>query len=140
MSVVVEKINRGEVLDLISQVEDVSLTEGDKEKFRQSLVLTTTVWAGVADGKLVCVWGLVPPTLLSDSAYLWLYTTEAIKGHVFLFIRHSQIAIKAMLELYPTITGVTRIGNARSLRWLKWLGAEFGEPNGLLLPFVIRNK
>ena len=140
MTVAVEKIGRGEVMDLISQVEDGSLTENDKETFRRCVEQTTQVWIGLADGKLVCIWGLIPPTLLSDTAYLWLYTTEAIKGHEFLFVRHSQIAVKAMLKLYPTITGITKIGNEQTLRWLKWLGAEFGEPNGLILPFTIRNK
>ena len=140
MTVAVEKIGRGEVMDLISQVEDDSLTENDKETFRRCVEQTTSVWIGLADGKLVCIWGLIPPTLLSDTAYLWLYTTEAIKGHEFLFVRHSQIAVKAMLKLYPTITGITKIGNEQTLRWLKWLGAEFGEPNGLILPFTIRNK
>lgn len=104
------------------------------------LMRTTTIWAGFAAERLVCIWGLIPPTLLSDRAYLWLYTTEAIGEHVFLFIRHSQIAVEAMLLEYPIIVGHAAVGNDRAIRWLKWLGAVFDPPEGRLIPFTIRGK
>ena len=45
-----------------------------------------------------------------------------------------------VLEQFKSIVGVVLMGNKRSIRWLKWLGAEFGEPNGKLIPFTIRKK
>ena len=140
MTVAVERIDRRQVMDLISQVDEVSLSEDEKVTFRRCLVQTTTVWMGLADGKLVCIWGLIPPTMLSDTAYLWLYTTGAIRGHEFLFVRHSQRAVEGMLLLYPNIIGITRVGNDQTIRWLKWLGAVFSEPSGSVLPFTIRKK
>ena len=140
MTIAVEQIDRRMVMDLISQVDDVSLSDQDKKTFRQCLIQTTTVWTGLANGKLVCIWGLIPPTLLSDTAYLWLYTTEAIRGHEFLFVRHSQIAVKGMLELYPIITGITKVGNDQTIRWLRWLGAKFLAPVNGILPFTIRKS
>lgn len=127
-------------MGLISCAEGASLTTGDKAIFEQHLLMTTSLWTGFYNNVFVCVWGLIPPTLMSEQAYLWLYTTEAIKSHEFLFIRHSQIAVEEMLKEYPVITGITTVGLTQTIRWLRWLGATFGEPNGRALPFVIRKK
>jgi hypothetical protein len=94
---------------------------------------------GKIDGKLICIWGVVPTTLLSDKAYLWLYTSPDMKGHEFLFVRKSQIAVKKMLEEYGELWGHTLRSNKKAIRWLEWLGAKF-EPNGDMLDFTIRKN
>lgn len=98
---------------------------------------STTVYVGKVDNKVICSWGLVPPTVMSDQAYLWLYTTEALEEHKFLFVRHSQRVIERILEEYSTIVGHVVMGNDLAFRWLKWLGATFGEPRGKMVPFRI---
>jgi len=98
------------------------------------------VWLCMQDDKIICVWGLIAPTLLSDRAYLWMYTTKYMQEHVFTFVRHSQRALEAALERYPIIVGHTLIGNDKAIRWLKWLGAKFQEPQGQALPFYITWK
>jgi hypothetical protein len=45
-----------------------------------------------------------------------------------------------MLQRYPTIVGNCIVGEYKSIRWLKWLGAKFGRPEGNKVPFVIRAK
>ena len=125
---------------MISSTEGINLSEIEKRMFDRYLLATSSVWVGMVDGKLVCTWGLIPPTLMSEAAYLWLYTTENVKSHEFLFIRHSQRMVEKMLEEYPALTGHTTVGWDQTIRWLRWLGAEIGEPQGKLLPFVIRKK
>ena len=83
-------------------------------------------WIGAVDGKIACVWGLIPPTLLSDIAYLWLYNNELVTQHKFAFVRHSQIQMERMLKLYPNIIGDCVYNNTTARRWLEWLGAKFG--------------
>jgi len=95
---------------------------------------------GMVDGKIACVWGLIPPTLLSNKAYLWLLTTDIVAEHKFLFVRHSQRYVEEALKQYPIIVGDCLIGNASAMRWLRWLGAEFGEPDGGRIPFMIKAK
>lgn len=112
----------------------------DMEKFMFCAEATRDYWIGMKDDELVCVWGLIPPTLLSSRAYLWLYTTPALEGNEFVFVRHSQRAVQEMLRQYPIIRGHATIGAERSLRWLRWLGARFFEPDKGLLPFEIRKR
>jgi hypothetical protein len=48
--------------------------------------------------------------------------------------------VEKLLESYERIVGVTDIGETQSIRWLKLLGAKYGEPDGKVLPFEIRRK
>ncbi len=98
------------------------------------------VWIGKKDDEVLCFMGLIPPTLLSDRAYLWLQTTPAMQDHVFTFVRHSQLLLAEMLKEFPLIVGHCEASQTKSIRWLRWLGAEFGTPIGRAIPFEIRAK
>ncbi len=95
--------------------------------------LSSDLFAGFWSGKLVCIWGLIPPTLLSSSAYLWLITTPEAKTHWLAFARRSRQAVQNMLKLYPIIYGTCLEPNAKD--WLQWLGAQF---NGST--FILRDR
>ncbi len=107
---------------------------------RDCLYRSIEVRYGFVDDELACVWGLIPPSLLSTTAYLWLLTTDVVEDHKFLFVRHSQRWIEQALKTYPTIIGDAVAGNDRGIRWLRWLGAEFGEPEGKRIRFMIRKR
>lgn len=94
-------------------------------------------WVGAVDNVVACLWGLIPPTLMSDQAYLWLYHNELVVEHKFAFIRHSQVQMQRMLKLYPNIVGDCLVSNASGRQWLTWLGAKFHTPQGPLVPFHI---
>jgi hypothetical protein len=104
--------------------------------------LSGQAWAGYIDGRFICCWGLVPPSVFSNTAYLWMHFSSAETTWVdlFVFIRRSQIEIQRMLRRYETITGDCEITNDKALRWLRWLGAEFFAPHRGLRPFVIRRR
>ena len=140
MTTSVSRVLRGQITELISLLDDGKLTDSEVEVFNRFMHISAQMWAGSVKGKLLCIWGLVPPTLLSDRAYLWLHTTEAAAEHEFILVRRSQIEVKKMLEAYPRIVGQCLIGETRSIRWLKWLGAEFGDPDARFVPFVIERK
>lgn len=138
MRVKIEKLERHQTVWFPDAKHGASYNE---KLLRTCIRLSYVLWEGSVDGELACMWGLIPPTLLSNRAYLWLYTTELIKDHQFLFVRHSQRVMEEMLKEYPIIIGHSSINADRSIRWLRWLGAEFGEPiSNNLVPFIIRKK
>lgn len=123
-------ISRGSILD----PKEAGILE-----FCQSL--SAEVWTGYVEGKLICCWGLIPPTILSNQAYLWMHCTPAVREHQFLLVRHSQQIIEQMLERYDRIVGDCQIGASDSIHWLKWLGAEFDNANDRdYCSFIIRKK
>lgn len=134
MTTVIRRIGPHEAADLVG---DVAYPKGE---INRHLLSTTHIEAGYVDGILVAIWGLIPPTIVSNQAYIWVYTTAGLEGHEFIFVRQSQKVVKKFLEEYDTIVGVTEVGEDRSIRWLKWLGAEYGVPQGKWKPFVIRRK
>lgn len=124
-------------LDLASLI----LTPEEAQIMSRCTKLSSEVWTGIIDGQIVCVWGVAPPSLLSEQAYLWLYTNDMIKGHEFVFVRHSQRVIEDLLKRFKLIVGVCSLEAKQSIRWLKFLGAKFGESeDGKYIPFQIRKK
>lgn len=130
MSVVIADASKDVVRQLISMPNHAEILDRCLER-------TQDMWVGWHNSVPVFAWGLIPPTLLSSSAYLWMVSIDEAEEHQFVLVRHSQIAMKKMLERYETIVGHCEVGEARSIRWLKWLGAVFGSPDGNLLPFTI---
>lgn len=116
------------------------MTNSQKDIIEHSLTMTESLLVGLIDEKLACVLGLVPPTLMSNQVYIWLYTTEAAKEHQFTFARQSQILLQEIFKSYDTIVGHCDALATNSVRWLKWLGATFEKPDGRKLSFVIRKK
>ena len=140
MNAIISEVTPAQTRQLILAYRRDGLPKHEKKTLDYCLTFAQHIWIGQLDHVLVCAWGLIPPTLLSTTAYLWLFTTEAVKEHQFLFIRQSQRAMEEMLKLYPCIVGHVSIDNPQAFRWIKWLGASFGEPEGRLVPFVIRKK
>jgi hypothetical protein len=117
--------------------QNMVLDENDERTMDFCLLMSTVMWAGFIRGKLACIWGVIPPSLMSDQAYAWLNTTEVLKGHEFIFVRHSQMVFDELLEEYPSVVGHVIMGADKAYRWLRWLGAEFGPPQGMVVPYRI---
>jgi hypothetical protein len=127
------------VREVISKSEFAGVA-GAENTLRECLYRSTVRMAAYIDDEPACMWGLAPQSLLSNQAYIWLLTTDIAAGHKFLLVRYSQIFVQRALENYEMLTGHCEAGNLAAKRWLKWLGAEFGEGDGKRVPFVIRRK
>ncbi len=127
-----------EIWDLIFFEHLSMLSSVDQETMERTLRNSSHIWLGLDDNRALGLWGLIPPTLLSDRAYLWLYTTKYLDDHKFMFIRHSQRAVQEMLEQFPLIVGNTLASNIKAIRWLRWLGAEFVPSDNPVLYFEIK--
>ncbi len=138
MSAKVETKDRESIFRLIISSRCGRMTDKDQQNLMHCLSYSNQVWVGTVDGKFVCAWGLILPSLLSENAYLWLYHTEAVNDHKFLFVRNSQRAVAEMLKTHPVIIGHVDVRNEDSVRWLKWLGATLSEPTNHVSPFIIR--
>lgn len=112
----------------------------DDQIMKSCLKQSPIVWESSIDGEGACIWGMIPPSLLSDRAYIWLYTTEVADQHTFILVRQSRLMLEEMLKEYAVLYGFCKIDDPRAIRWLKWLGAEFGEPDERKIPFQIRKK
>ena len=127
------------IADVVRRSPVSHIPEAEKI-LRECMRRSIEVRYGMLDGEVACMWGLIPPTLLSEAAYLWLLTTDIVAEHKFLFVRHSQRYVEEALHTFPTIIGDVVAGNDQALRWLRWLGAEFSVSVDGRIPFTIRAK
>lgn len=100
---------------------------------------TTSFKLGVHNDNVVYIFGIIAPSIMSDFGYLWMHVVDkAPRGSVVTLMRHSRETIAGLLEIYPMIVGHA---TEQSQRWLRWLGATFGEPlaDGLI-PFTFRRQ
>lgn len=128
-----------EMKSIVNEIIGNSAEEA-KQYFHQCVSFSTILRVGSIDGEVACIWGLIPPTLTHNQAYLWLYTTDALEGNEFSFVRSSQLELSKLLETYEVIVGHTEITNRRGMRWIRWLGGVYGPPQGIVAPFMIRRK
>jgi len=111
------------------------------EIVREFAERSTDTFVGYSNGRPACMYGVVLPSLLSNSVYLWLLTTDLVDEHKFLFVRHSQLVLEDLLKEHESIIGDCQVGDVRAQRWLKWLGGKFTRPkNDKTLPFFISRE
>lgn len=140
MNVTIDRVPRVDIAGLISTHVAPSLDTIQLRRFQQFVLVSQAIWFCEIEGEFIGMWGTIPPTLMSDHTYLWVHTNEKVKDHQFVFIRHSQVALENILREWQVVHGHAVANASKSIRWLKWLGAEFAEPEGNLIPFEIRRK
>ena len=117
--------DRAEVKRLISSSPNDKMNDVEMKAMDACLLLSHEIWIGKVKGEIACVWGLCPPTLMSNQAYLWLYTNHLVEEHKFLFVRRSQRWMEEVLKDYKKIVGFCSPDNARAIRWIEWMGGKF---------------
>jgi hypothetical protein len=60
---------------------------------------------------------------------LWMLTTHGLESNGFgrPFVRNCKKWFNEMLEIYPVLIGTVDLRNTTSVRWLNYLGCEWGE-------------
>lgn len=140
MSVVIHKNDAVDVFDLIAR-SPVRANPDAHAILCSSIASSDSLWVAYHEGDVACIMGIHDVgTLISGKCYLWMLHTDLIEQHKFLFIRHSQMWVRELLEHFPEIHGHVMTGNDDGKRWLGWLGATFGHSDGRKQDFVIQRK
>lgn len=93
-----------------------------EEALRNALKLSSHAWCGFMDGEPVCIFGVVPLSILSGEASPWMLATDRISECRAAFLRRNKVYVGFMLALYPLLVNYVHEQNDLSQRWLKWLG------------------
>lgn len=126
--------------ELISSADVNTISDDDWKWTLEFAERSEPLLAGMYDGELICIVGLIPHTTLSNTAYLWVHTTNAVKRHKTKFARYVRKWIRSDRIGYDYIRGHCFVDDLSARDWVGWLGAEFGEVNGPLISFTIRRK
>jgi hypothetical protein len=80
------------------------------------------VWAGLADGRVLCLFGLTKATALGDVGFPWMLATSILPSHGRAFARWSKAVVRTWFEDQGCLTNYVHNAHQRACRWLQWLG------------------
>ena len=98
------------------------------EALRISAEYTKQSWTGLADDRVVCMFGIAQPSILSYVGAPWLLGSEELPKHFRTFLRGNKIYIKAIKKEFELLENYVDTRNTTAIRWLKWLGFELSSP------------
>lgn len=96
--------------------------------------LSSDLIVAMYNSRPLCFLGLIPKTMISDSAYIWMITTLHGYTHSLIIARHAKEMLGQLQTKYSVLFG--HCFEVKSKRWLKSLGAEFVAAN----VFELRRK
>lgn len=97
----------------------------------------------IVEGRPEIMFGVSPINVLAGVGGVWMLGTDVVVEHQKEFLRYSAEWRAKLFVGYSVLVNFVSVDNHASIRWLKWLGAEFAaEPitlNGVpFLPFELR--
>jgi hypothetical protein len=99
-----------------------------------ALNLSNMAWAGLIDDVPVCMFGVVPASILSNVGRPWMVGTKFLDVHPFVFLRRCKGCVKMMRERFESLENYVDVRNVKAIEWLRWMGFSFNEPE-LMGPF-----
>lgn len=81
----------------------------------------------VVDGQIVAVFGDAVHSLLGSVGVPWLISTVHVEQHARAFLKVCRPEVQGMLTRHRHLFNYVDARNTAAIRWLKWLGFDFGE-------------
>lgn len=72
-----------------------------------------------------CMWGVEDIGEIDD--IIWMLCTNIVEQHPVAFLRFCKEYLKGLLEDHKILVNYVWLGNDLHVKWLKWMGAKFGE-------------
>lgn len=135
-------------------IELALATCGDaaRQACRASVAISTAAWSATLGGRPLGVFGVCAGDPPDQPAIIWGIATTLADQVPLLFCRWSLVALRMAMAAVPKDTRFANAVHAEhttSIRWLRWLGAEFGKPfpveqqdgtAAVFLPFTIERS
>jgi hypothetical protein len=93
-------------------------------------------WTGLIDGVPVCMFGVVPASILGNVGRPWMVGTKHLDAHPFVFLRRCRGCLKEMRESFDILENFVDVRNKRAIEWLVWLGFDIWMPAEKIGPFA----
>ena len=118
----------------------VSTLQTPADAMRLGMEYSEESYAGYANGIPVCMWGVVKECLLFNNGTPWMVASSKLDDPDITraFLRRCRNGLMDMFKNYDTLENYVDARNTRSIKWLKFMGFQIGEPEpyGVLqMPF-----
>jgi hypothetical protein len=105
----------------------------------RSWAISDHSWTALFDEEPACMFGVTQASLLTDSGRPWMISTDLVDRYPMSFLKEQKPFMVHIWRRYAQLENYVDARNTRSIRWLKWLGFEMGQPEpygALNLPFI----
>lgn len=85
-------------------------------------------WTGMVDDVPVCIFGAICYDRSHTTGVPWFLATDEILKYQKTFLSMSRPYLQRMQAAYSRLENWVDVNNTSSIKWLKWLGAEFFGP------------
>jgi len=120
-----------ELAETMSQADRDEVWATSHRSPLESLLFSSTMsgdtTTGLADGEVVCIFGVSPISIISGSGSPWLLGSDLIREHFRVFLRGNKEWMKIQQEKWDTLSNHVDARNTLAIRWLKWMGFDFDE-------------
>lgn len=111
------------------KVEIEALSEYSLEDtIRASIQMQADAKAWVVEGKVACVYGVVPHQDSDKTGVIWMIATDIFDENRTTFARGCKKVFEEMIKGYDYLFNYIHSANHVSIEWLQWLGFTICEP------------
>tara|TARA_R110000868_G_scaffold411706_1_gene707820 strand:- start:40797 stop:41246 length:450 start_codon:yes stop_codon:yes gene_type:complete len=94
----------------------------------QSLAGAREAWTWRDDGRIICMAGVSPLSLIGSTGIPWLLGSPLVADHRRDFLVETRRMVAHWLTLFPVLRNVVDARYEAAIRWLHWLGFTIGDP------------
>jgi hypothetical protein len=98
------------------------------EALEASVAGSRDTLTGVADGKVLCIFGVGQFHALDFVGYPWMLGSVELPKHATAFLRGSHGWFREITKMYSYLENYVDVRNHRAIRWLKWMGFQVDAP------------
>ena len=94
----------------------------------QSLGAAREAWTYRDDGRIICMAGVAPLSLIGSTGIPWLLGSPLVAAHRRAFMLETRRMVAHWLTIFLQLRNVVDARYEAAIRWLRWLGFTIGEP------------
>lgn len=83
---------------------------------------------GLANDKVIVIFGALRPSLMSNKAAPWALVSDNVVDYVPMFLKLSKLFISRLYSEYDVLYNYVDVRNTAAIRWLKWLKFDLSPP------------
>ena len=95
---------------------------GNYEVLEAAVKVSRDAWAGLVDGRVLAMFGVVTTTALGREGCPWLLGSQEVPAHGRAFARFSKEYIRLIRPQYATLANYVDASYIEAVRWVRWMG------------------
>lgn len=99
------------------------------EALRLGVAMSEEPLTGLLNGKVVCIFGISKPSVISDKASPWLLASDLLPRVAITFLRLNKVYMDEVKKRYKFLENYVDCRNVEAIKWLKWLGFKMSMPH-----------